>query len=103
MEALWTAVDVNWGDILRAFRSHTDHKMFNDEGILVESGRPLIENLVDAKMRRCSTFWFYMELLMHDPSIRREGSNIYVSCGTPIILIDGGAEDVESNSTGSNS
>jgi len=93
MDALWSAVDTNWGDILRAFRSNTDFKMFDDDGVLVESNRPLIENLVDAKMRKDSTFWFYMELLMHDASIKREGSNIYVNCGTPLPLAGGGAEE----------
>lgn len=94
MEALWKAVDANWGEILAAFRSNTEYKMYDDEGNFVDSNRPLIENLVDAKMSKDSSFWLYMELLMHDPSIRREGSNIYVSCGTPLPLAGGGAEEI---------
>ena len=92
MEALWSAVDTNWGDILRAFRSRTEYKMFDTEGNFIDSNRPLVENLLDAKMSKSSTFWFYMELLMHDASIRREGSDIYISCGTPLILGNGNEE-----------
>ena len=69
--------------------------MFNQDGVLIDSGRPLVENLLDAKMARRAEFWFYMELLMHDASIRREGSNIYVSCGTPLELYDGGEHESE--------
>jgi hypothetical protein len=93
MESLWNSVDTNWGDILRAFRGRTEHMMYNKEGILVESNRPLIESLVDAKMQRCSTFWYYMEDLMRDRSIVRKGNEIHVGVGTPLPLSGGGAEE----------
>lgn len=93
MEALWKAVDTNWADILIAFRAHTEHKMFDPEGVLIDCNRPMIESLVDAKMARRAEFWYYMEMLMHDPDIRRDGHNIYVSCGTPLPLAGGGAEE----------
>lgn len=95
MEALWEAVDTNWSDILKAFHHRQEHKMFDPAGVLIDCNRPMIESMVDAKMQRSSTFWYYMELLMHDASIRREGNSIYVSCGTPLPLTDGGAEEIQ--------
>ncbi len=93
MESLWEAVDTNWADIIQAFLGHTELKMFDEHGVLVDSNRPLIESMVDDKIHRRGSFWYYMEMLMHDSSIRREGNNIYVSCGNPLPLAGGGAEE----------
>lgn len=93
MDALWTAVETNWAEIIQAFHSHNEHMMYDEEGNLVESNRPLIESMVDDKIHRRGTFWFYMEMLMHDSSIIRDGHDIYVSCGTPLPLAGGGAEE----------
>ena len=93
MEALWEAVDTNWADILIAFRSHTELKMFDPEGMLIDSNRPMIESMVDDKIHRRGSFWFYMEMLMHDTSIRRDGNNIHVSCGNPMPMSGGGAHE----------
>ena len=102
MEGLWDSVDTNWSDILKAFIGHTELKMFDEHGVLIDSNRPMIESMVDDKIHRRGSFWFYMEMLMHDTTIRRDGNNIYVSCDTPLILGDGGAPDVEHDSpTGS--
>ncbi len=93
-------MDTNWGDILRAFRGRTELKMYNDEGTLIDCNRPMIESMVDAKMQRCSTFWYYMEDLMKDRSIVRNGNEIHVGVGTPLILGMGGATPVVEKSNG---
>ena len=38
--------------------------MYSDEGILVESGRPLVENLICEYRARSVRFWFYMDELV---------------------------------------
>ncbi len=91
---MWKAVDANWGDILKAFLGHQEHKMYDSEGNLVDSNRPMVESMVDDKIHRRGSFWFYMELLFHDTSITRDGHNIYVSCGNPLPLCGGGAEEL---------
>lgn len=93
MLALWDAVDTNWADILIAFRHRQEHMMFDPEGVLIDSGRPMIESMVDDKIHRRGSFWFYMELLMHDSSITRDGNQIFVSCGSEMPLIDGGVHE----------
>lgn len=95
MDSLWAAVETNWSDILKAFLGHQEHKMFDSEGKLVDSNRPMVESMVDDKIHRRGSFWFYMEMLMHDTSITRDGNNIYVSCGSPLVLGDGGVEEIQ--------
>ncbi len=83
---MWQAIDDNWSEILKAFRHRTEHKRYEKDGRLVDSNRPLIESLVDDKIHRRSTFWFYMESLLAETSIKREGRDIFVSCGNHAAL-----------------
>ena len=85
-------MDTNWSDILKAYRARTEFKMYDSVGNLVDSNRPMIESMVDDKTHRRGSFWYYMEDLMRDTSIRRDGNNIHVTCGTPLLITDGGAK-----------
>jgi hypothetical protein len=61
-ENLWAYVDANWGDIMQVLRvvlPLENHEMYDDEGRVIASGRPMIESLICERMSRNRRFFWY--------------------------------------------
>lgn len=62
-EELWKQIYLEWPVIfskLRRLLPAKEYKMFNDDGKLVESGRPMEESILADKVSKATRLFYYM-------------------------------------------
>lgn len=87
-QALWKEVYDNWTTIFANLRRQLPSKeymMFNDDGALVESGRPMEESILSDKVSKSNRLFYYMIkaglIDVPDMKVTQNGQNKIIEIG----------------------
>ncbi len=96
---VWQEIADHWADVRQALEDNLDTKSmtrFDDNGLLVECERPMLESIVCDFQERSPRFFFYLLVAQGLPTIKQSAGGrriIEIGTMTPLPLSTGGREE----------